>query len=89
MVIKVQRGMNMTSETKFLGLIIDDNLSWKQHVYYIINKLTSACFAIRNIRSLVTVTLDTLRSIYFAHVHSIMGYGIMFWGGSTNVQKVF
>jgi hypothetical protein len=68
-------------------LIIDDNLSWKQHCEYIINKLASTCFAVRNIRSLVT--LDTLRAIYFSHVHSIMSYGIMFWGGFTNVQKVF
>jgi hypothetical protein len=83
------RSITATSETKFLGLIIDDtsNLSWKQHTDYVINKLASACFAIRNIRSLVP--LDTLRSIYFAHVHSIMSYGIMFWGGSTNARKVF
>jgi hypothetical protein len=24
-----------------------------------------------------------------AHVHSIMSYGIMFWGGSANAQRVF
>jgi hypothetical protein len=72
------RIITATSENKFLGLIIDDNLSWKQHTDYIINKLASACFEIRYIRSLVT--LDMLRSIYFAHVHSIMSYGIMFWG---------
>jgi hypothetical protein len=45
------RSITATSETKFLGLIINDNLSWKQHTDYIINKLASACFAIRNIRS--------------------------------------
>jgi hypothetical protein len=81
------RSITAITETKFLGLIIDDTVSWKQHSEYIVNKLASACFASRNIRSLVT--LDTLRSIYFAHVHSIMSYGIMFWGGSTNAQKVF
>jgi hypothetical protein len=81
------RRITATMETKFLGLIIDDNLSWKHHSEYIINKLASAYFAIRNIRSLVT--LDTLRSVYNAHVHSIMSYGITFWDGSTNGQRVF
>jgi hypothetical protein len=65
------RSITATTETNFLGFIVD-NLSWKQHSKYIINKLALACFAIRNVRSLVT--LDMLRSIYFAHVHSIMSY---------------
>jgi hypothetical protein len=81
-----RRSITAITETKFLVLIID-NLSWKQHSEYTINKLASACFTIRNIRSLVT--LDMLRSIYFSHVHSVMSYGIMFWGGSANAQKVF
>jgi len=32
-----------TSETKFLGLIIDDTLSWKQHIDQIIEKMSAAC----------------------------------------------
>jgi hypothetical protein len=35
------RSITATSETKFLGLIIDDDLSWKRHTDYIINKLAS------------------------------------------------
>jgi hypothetical protein len=80
------RSITATTETKFLGLIID-NLSWKQHSEYIINKLASACFAIRNIRS--WVTLDTLKSIYFAHVHFIMSYCITFWGVLLMRRKSF
>jgi hypothetical protein len=34
-----------TSSTKFLGLIIDDALSWKNHKYYITTKLISAAAA--------------------------------------------
>jgi hypothetical protein len=32
---------------------------------------------------------DTLRSIYFAYVHSLMKYGIIFWGKSSDSKKVF
>lgn len=30
------------AETKFLGLIIDYTLSWKQHIYQVINKMCVA-----------------------------------------------
>jgi hypothetical protein len=30
-----------------------------------------------------------LRLIYFAHVHSIMNYGIIFWGCSSHAKEVF
>ena len=37
------------SELKFLGIQIDSNLNWKSHVEYIIPKLSSAVFVIRNL----------------------------------------
>ena len=77
---------NMT-ETKFLGLTIDDKLSWKQHIDIVINRLSSICYALRNIRYMVS--RGTLRLIYFAHVQSIMNYGIIFWAGSSYAKKVF
>jgi hypothetical protein len=30
-----------------------------------------------------------LKLIYFAQVHSVISYGIIFWGSSTSVHKVF
>jgi hypothetical protein len=75
------------TETKFLGLIIDDTLSWKQHIDQVINKISIACYALKNIKYIVP--LDTLKLIYFAHIHSIIRYGIIFWGGSSCANKVF
>jgi hypothetical protein len=31
----------------------------------------------------------TLKSIYFAYFHSIIKYGIIFWGNSSNSKKIF
>jgi hypothetical protein len=36
-----------TQSVKFLGLIIDNTLSWKVHIDYLRTKLSSACYAIR------------------------------------------
>jgi hypothetical protein len=53
----------------------------------VVNEISSACYALRNIKYLVT--FETLRQIYYAHLHSIMNYGIIFWGGSSIAKKVF
>jgi len=82
-----QRCITNATEIKFLGLTIDDTLSWKQHIEQVINKMCSACYALRNIKHIVPV--DTLRVIYFTHIHSIISYGIIFWGSSYYANKVF
>jgi len=73
-----QECITSASEIKFLGLTIDDTLSWKQHIEQVLNKMCTACYALRNINQIVPI--DTLRVIYFAHIHSIINYGINFWG---------
>ena len=64
-----QECLTSASEIKFLGLTMDDILSWKQHIEQVLNKMCTACYALRNIKH--TVTIDTLRVIYFTHIHSI------------------
>ena len=66
------KNISYSTETKFLGLIIDETLSWKQHIDQIATKLCSACYALRNLKH--TVPQSTLRTIYYAHVHSILSY---------------
>ena len=60
-------------ETKFLGLIIYNKLSWKGHIDYIIPKLCSACYIMRTVKPYVSQ--HTLKIIYFFYFHSIMNYG--------------
>jgi hypothetical protein len=81
-----QTKLTNVTETKFLGLIIDSTLSWKQHIDYVIKKISIACYALRNIKYFIP--LDTLKLIYFAHIHSIIRYGIIIWSGSSCVNKV-
>jgi hypothetical protein len=72
---------------KFLGIIIDSNLSWKQHIDDIIPKLNKACFAIRSVKSFMS--LEVMRLIYFSYFHSILSYGIIFWGNSVHSKYIF
>jgi hypothetical protein len=62
---------------KFLGIQIDNHLSWKNHIDQIIPKLSAACYMVRQMYYICNN--DTLKSIYFAYFHSIVNYGIIFW----------
>ena len=68
------------NSTKVLGLIIDNSLSWRDHITAITSKLNKACYAIRLLKPFLT--MNTLRVIYFSHAHSVLSYGIIFWGNS-------
>lgn len=76
-----------TSTTKFLGLHINNTLNWKNHIKEITSKLSSACFAIRSLQQFLNSSI--LKTIYFAYFHSIMSYGIIFWGNSVDSKNVF
>ena len=69
------------SSTKFLGLTIDTHMSWKEHIKELTSKLNKACYAIRLIK--LIVSLNVLITIYFFYVHSVISYGIIFWGNSS------
>jgi hypothetical protein len=73
--------------TNFLGLTLDSTLSWKPHIDQLISKLNSACYVIRSLKSLTP--LETLRMIYFSSVHSIISYGLIFWGNSSYSNTIF
>ena len=49
--------------------------------------MSTACYALQNIKHIVPI--DTLRVIYFAHIHSIISYGIIFGGSSSHANKVY
>jgi hypothetical protein len=78
--------MDDAMNIKFLGLEIDKFLNWKIHVKSMLPKLGKACFAIRNMK--LCSNIETLRMIYHAHFHSIIKYGIIFWGNSPGAKKI-
>ena len=69
--------------TKFLGLPIDNNLNWKNHIEKMITNLSGACYAIR------LIVHNTLKSIYYAYFHSAIKYGRLDWCNSSNSEKIF
>ena len=72
---------------KFWGLTIDTTLTWKNHIGELTSRMNKACYAIRSIKPFMSV--DVLRSTYFSYAHSILSYGIKFWGNSSYSDDIF
>ena len=72
--------------SKFLGLMINSRLSWQTHIDQMIPKLNIATYAIRSLKQVVN--LETLKIAYLAFAHSILPYGIIFWGISKHSNMI-
>jgi hypothetical protein len=53
-----------TNFVKFLGITVDNTLSWKQHIDSITPRLNKACYIIR--RSKLFLSHDALKMVYYA-----------------------
>ena len=72
---KIQESNN----TKFLGLWMDKDLNWKKHTSILINKIKRNTTLLRNTKNIFHK--NTLKLIYYAHIHSHITYGLNAWGG--------
>ena len=81
--------LSRVTEAKFLGITIDENLTWKKHV----DNFSKVCS--RNIGVLSKVKsflpANTMYTLYCSLVLPYLNYGLLLWGNSSkqNVNKVF
>lgn len=72
---------------KFLGIVLDSQLKWGPHTEQLKTRLSSACYTLFML--IGQVNFDVLKLVYFANFHSILSYGIIFGGSSSNVENIF
>ena len=58
--------------TKFLGVVVDDTLTWNNHIDQLISRMNSASYAISAVNAMLS--REALRMLYFSYVHSIISY---------------
>ena len=73
---------------KYLGVYIDEQFSWKEHIKYVTNKIRKVIYKFRELRNILT--FNSLKAVYYALVESITNYGIVVWGsaGVTEINKI-
>ena len=86
-IIYKDKKLTTVDSIKFLDLILDNSLSWKKHIEGIVPKLSAATFAMRVVQPFLS--LDSLKLIYHSYFHSILTYGIIFWGNTPHSNVIF
>ncbi len=66
---------------KFLGILIDENLTWKEHLSHINKKISRALFSMKQVKNVLPK--QCLRTLYYSLIHSHLSYGILAWGNTT------
>ena len=81
-----------TSETKFLGIWLDENLKWTTHIQKLTLKLTRNTNLLKYNQNLMPIS--TKKVVYHSHISSHIQYGMLLWGNNatddqlTRLQKI-
>lgn len=80
--------LEIKTNTKYLGTIIDNKLTWKPHIDQLCKKLSAGNYVIRRIKQISG--LDAAKVAYFALFESHLRYGIATWGGTSkgNLERI-
>ena len=71
--------------TKFLGVFIDENLSWKQHIEILTSKICKSIVILYKSRNVLSK--QCLNQLYFSFIHSYVNYAKIAWT-STSKSKL-
>lgn len=89
---KLMMGENILKQVtsvKYLGVIMDEKMSWKNHIETIKTKLSRACNVVYKLRYIVP--LKTLICVYYSLVYSHLNYAILSWGSTckSNLESLY
>ena len=85
----ISSGLEYKEYVEYLGVLIDNHLSWKYHVDYIAVKISKIVGVISRLRHFAPFC--TLRSIYQSLTLPHLTYGLTAWGQAANahLNKLF
>ena len=80
--------LTRTNTAKILGVIIDDKLTFKEHINKLVNKLAKYMYIL--VKLVKSIPLYVLRKIYNAHVHPHILYCLSVYGTTpkSNTRQI-
>ena len=70
---------------KYLGILIDSNLTWKYHISYITSKISKTIGVIARLRHFAIVPTSTLLTLYRSLLSPYLLYGLTVWGQAPQI----
>ena len=80
-----QKEVRRIKLVKYLGMIVDDKLTWSQHVYYISSKITRNIGILKRIRHFIPK--ESLLLLYHTLVEPYFRYCSIVWGQCSETLK--
>ena len=76
------------SSIKFVGILSDENVSWKEHLKLTENKVAKNIGLIYKAKPFLNK--DSLLALYFSYIHSYINYANLVWGSTctTYLRKI-
>ena len=80
--------INIVKQTSFFGIILDENLTWKQHISYIVRKISKSIGVMK--KASFYVYESSLKMLYFSVIYPYMQYCILVWGSTypSNLNRI-
>ena len=69
---------------KFLGVFIDDRLTWKDHIQYIKLKISRGLGVLCKARKVLNSA--TLLTLYYTYIYPYISYCIEIWGSAAIIH---
>ena len=77
------------SQTKFLGIFVDEKLNWKSHINHVIGKVSRMVGILAKTSHFLTPA--AMLTVYYSLIYPHLLYGIIFWGAASaqDIVKLF
>ena len=87
-VILRNEAIQRVTNAKFLGIIVDLHLNWKDQISMVSHKISKSCGLISRVR--ITLDIKYKKLIYHSLIHPYLTYGINVWSSTyrTNFETL-
>ena len=81
--------LKQVTEIKFLGVYIDEGLTWKSHISYICKKISKSVGTMHRVRFFLSS--NTKISLYYTLIYPYLTYCTTVWSSTyvTNLNRIF
>lgn len=76
--------INKVTEIKYLGVLIDQRLSWYAHLELLMSRMRKLIWVFKTIRNVADAKL--LKTIYISLAQSVLTYCVPVWGGAAKTR---